>query len=125
MPKKVALTEKWVIQYANINNIDEDVMLFLFHQGCLNPTGIKSALIKHNMDKILNETALNKNQAKIALAKEYGVSSSSIDTVLYNKVTTHKPKHCVCCGAEMSKYQFTKNQGVCDNCLIEKANLSL
>lgn len=125
MPKKVELTEKWVRQYAQANNIDEDVMIRLFQNNALNPAAIKAFLIKFNMDKILAETVLNKNQAKTVLAKEYGVSASNIETVIYNKNTVSKGKQCVICGNEMTRYKFTKNQGVCDDCLIKQANVSL
>ncbi len=125
MSKKVELTEKWVRQYAQANNIDEEIMIQLFQNDALNPAAIKAFLIKFNMDRILKDTVLNKNQAKTVLAQEYGVSASNIETIIYNKKTTPKGKHCVICGNEMSRYKFTTNQGVCDDCLIKQANVSL
>lgn len=125
MSKKVELTEKWVRQYAQANNINEDVIMQLFENDVLNPAAIKAFLIKFNMEKILKDTILNKNQAKKVLSNEYGVSESNIETIIYNKKTTPKGKHCILCGKEMSRYKFTKNQGICDDCLIKQVNISL
>lgn len=122
MSKVIVLKEKWVIKYAQIKNIDEHIMLGLFKEGVLSVPGIKAELIKHDLSTILDTTTLNKLQAKQLLSQEYEISIAHIDTVIYKKPIT-KLKNCTQCGAGMTRYKFTANNGLCDKCLIKDAGV--
>lgn len=126
MTKKNILIEKWAIKYAEIKNYDKDTIISLFRDDALNVKTVKAELIRHDMNRVLETTTLSKTQAKMAVAKEYGVTKSHVETVVYNKnIKESNTFRCEKCGAEMSRYKYTKNKGICDYCIIKEAGVNI
>lgn len=120
MPKKIVLIEKWVLKYADIKKIDDEIMVQLFRDDALNPSTIKAELIKHDAKFLQENSNLTKTQVKKWLANEYAVTQSHVETILYNKNNySEKQYHCRQCGVEISRYKDKKNEGLCDLCLIK------
>lgn len=123
--KPNTLTLTWAKRYAQIKGYDVDIITKLFEDDALNVATVKAELIKDGYSTILRDTTLNKKQAKLKLADEYGVSKAHIDTIIYNKLESPTKYYCKFCGEEMTKYKHTQGKGVCDMCIAKKVAVDL
>lgn len=124
--KKNLLTEKWAIKYAKIKKIDKQVILQLFNDNALNASAVKGELIRYDEAKIVATSDLNTTQAKRLLAKEYGVAFSYVNKIVYkHQDSDPSVKHCTSCNAEISRYRYKKNHGLCEDCVIKESGVSL
>ena len=78
-------------------------------------------LIEKEYQDNVRERKYQKKQIIAALMTKYGMSQSGIEHIIYAKVS-NKEKSCIKCGAAISKYKWTHNKGICDNCIRKEIN---
>lgn len=111
---KQELTEEEIYLLAKVNdgNVEELLKVRLL----LDPIKVRRKFIKYEYQR-KKWSKLYKNQEIVQLLMaKYDVSRSYIESVVYDK-PIRKNRKCVRCGKEVTTYRWTKNDGVCDECL--------
>ena len=119
--KKRKLTESDLRKYTELSNVPVEILLSLNDLGALDVVAIHISLIKYEYQKLVEETKYTGKQIAEALAEKYGVSRHYVETIVYNKLKD-KTYYCIKCGTEMSKYKFSQNKGVCNQCVVSEIN---
>lgn len=122
--KKKKLSDKDLVKFSGMSQVDLETLQSLNKLGALDVVSIHSILIKSEYNRLIGEGKYTCKQVAEALANEYSISRYRIETLIYNKETS-KSFHCKECGGEMTRYKFSKNKGVCDNCIISKIGKSI
>lgn len=122
--KKKKLSDKDLSKFSGMSNIDLETLHSLDKLGALDVVGIHSILIKSEYKRLVGEGKYTCKQVAEALANKYGISRYRVETLIYNKETS-KSFYCKECGGEMTRYKFSKNKGVCDNCIISNIGKSI
>lgn len=90
-------------------------------RGVLDVKKARRMLIEKEYQDNVRKKKYQKKQIIAALMKKYGMSQSGIEHIIYATVS-NKEKFCTKCGAGISKYKWTHNKGVCDNCIHKEIN---
>ena len=119
----VILSEKELGKLSTILEIPVEKLEKLYRAGALNTSGIRGMLIKSDYERLTKEyKQYSKTQIISAIQKEYGISRSMVEMLIYNKQINPICK-CSVCGKEITRYKFSKNKGICDECLIPQIPL--
>lgn len=106
---------------ANILKVDEELLIQL--RSVLDVRQVRRILVEKDFQDAVKEGKFQKKQIVSALMKEYRMSQSGIEHIIYATVI-NKEKFCTLCGAAISKYKWTRNKGACDNCIAKEINNS-
>ncbi|MFR9546475.1 MAG: hypothetical protein SNJ29_12995 [Rikenellaceae bacterium] len=109
------LSKEEVYLFADIKNADADTLILV--QRYLNPTEVRSLLIKDEYTRRTKSGIAIKKDIIKSLSKRYGVSRSYVEAIVYHKDTS-KGKLCVRCNKFISKFIWNKNGGVCNRCKL-------
>lgn len=107
---------------SRIMGIDKQVIVTLSERGILNTTECRSILIRSDYKRILSEGKHSGSHIIGALVKEYGLSRSSVELIIYNK-KPNKMCSCTRCGNPVSKYKFSRYGGLCEACLVAEIKI--
>ena len=109
--------EKWEIElFADIQKADYKSLLQI--KKFLDPKQIRFLLIKNEYHRRTFGKRVRKTNVVKDLSKQYGVSISYIETIIYNK-DPNKGRECVRCGKYTPNYWWNKNDGVCRRCFSD------
>lgn len=119
MKKKLMTRELTLL--STILKVDEEVLIQI--RSVLDVKKVRQMLITKEFQDAVKDGKYQKKQIIAALMKKYGMSQSGIEHIIYATVS-NKEKYCTKCGVAISKYKWTRNKGVCDNCIAKEINNS-
>lgn len=117
------LREKDIKKASVLFDVDEASLRLMNERRLLNTEYIRECLIKNDFKKLTNGLELlaseNKTytypEAIAAVCNEYGVSRKAF-TQLYNNRVNAGMIFCAKCGKRVTKQQFGKTNGLCEEC---------
>lgn len=117
------LREKDIKKASVLFNIDEASLRVMNERRILNAEYIRECLIKNDFKKLTNGLELlaseNKTyaypEAIMAVCNEYGISRKAFSK-LYNNRVNAGMIFCNRCGKRVSRQQFEKTNGLCEEC---------
>lgn len=117
------LREKDIKKASVLFDVDEASLRLMNERRLLNTEYIRECLIKNDFKKLTNGLELlaseNKTytypEAIAAVCNEYGVSRKAF-TQLYNNRVNAGMVFCTKCGKRVTKQQFEKTNGLCEEC---------
>lgn len=86
--------------------------------GLLDEKSVRDFLIRHDCDALLKTKKFTDTQVYNKLAGIYDLDVRQIQYIINTK--WKKPYYCTCCGKQISRIKFMRNQGLCDKCLSNK-----
>lgn len=110
---KKKLTNDEVILFAEAKGVDPNTMIKV--KQYLDDKEIRNVLIITEYNRRTNSGKAIKKDVVKSIAKKYNVSGSYVETLVYDK-DINKRKPCVRCNRYISRYNWNKNDGVCDMC---------
>lgn len=116
---QINLTGKELSKLADIINVPEDILRKINELNLLSSSYVRRVVIRHDFERVSALKEYTKQQIMKAIAIEYNMTASNVETIIYNKKNNVK-KYCQSCGNTVTNYKFTKNKGLCDNCLSQK-----
>lgn len=113
------ITTKELSDLARIMSVDEKTLSTL--KSIFDMTKVRALLINDEYMREVKTRQYQKKQIIEALMRKYSVSRSVVEQIIYKK-TPNKTHFCTRCAAAMTRYKFTRNSGVCDNCIAKEIN---
>ncbi len=104
---------------STILKVDEEFLIQI--RSVLDVKKVRRMLIVNEFQDAVKDGKFQKKQIISALMKKYGMSQSGIEHIIYATVS-NKEKFCTRCGVSISKYKWTRNKGICDNCITKEIN---
>lgn len=98
-----------------------DIRFLTQIRGILDARKARQMLIKKEFKDNVQEGKYQKKQIISALMQKYDMSQSGIEHIIYATVS-NKEKFCTRCGSAISKYKWTRNNGICDCCVRKEIN---
>lgn len=120
---KKTLNRREYEKLSAILGIEKRVMEILSDNKVLDASACRSVLVRGDYKRILSEGKYGNSHIIGALAKEYGISRSSVELIIYNK-EINKTLACTGCGKPVSKYKFARYGGLCDGCLVAQVKIN-
>lgn len=118
---KKKLMNKELSLLSTIMKVDEEFLIQI--RSVLDVKKVRRMLIVKEFQDTVKEGKFQKKQIISALMKKYGMSQSGIEHIIYATVS-NKEKFCTRCGTTISKYKWTRGNGVCDSCKTKEINQS-
>lgn len=116
---KKSITARELSDLARIMSVDEKTLSTL--KSIFDITKVRALLINEEYVREVKTHKYQKKQIIEALMRKYAVSRSVIEQIIYKK-SPNKTHFCTRCAAAMTRYKFTRNEGVCDNCITKSIN---
>lgn len=113
----IQLTEKEFVKLSEITGVSHHDLQKLYVMGILNETVTLDHLIKYDFDTIRRKDKYRPGQIITRLADYYTVSKSKIMGAAYRK--GHQRHFCQQCGKKVKAAEFTRNNGLCDDCVAK------
>ena len=118
---KKKLMNKELSLLSTIMKVDEEFLIQI--RSVLDVKKVRRMLIVKEFQDTVKEGKFQKKRIISALMKKYGMSQSGIEHIIYATVS-NKEKFCTRCGTSISKYKWTRGNGVCDSCMTKEINQS-
>lgn len=113
----IQLTEKEFVKLSDITGIPHHDIQKLYVMGILNEAVTLDHLIKYDFDTIRHQDKYRPGQIITRLADYYAVSKNKVKQAAYRK--EHQRHFCEQCGKKIKASEFTRNNGLCDNCVAK------
>lgn len=117
--EQINLTGKELSKLADIIDVPENILRKINELNLLSSSYVRRVVIRSDFERVSAMKQYTKQQIMKAIAIEYNMTASNVETIIYNKKTNVK-KYCQSCGNTVTSYKFTKNKGLCDECLSKK-----
>lgn len=119
---KKTLNSREKEKLSRILEIDGQMIEKLSGHDILDSTACRAIIIRDDYRRILSEGRHSGSHIVGALAKEYGLSRSTIEMIIYNKIPNKKCA-CIRCGSSVTRYKFARYGGLCDTCLVGEVKI--
>lgn len=135
MPKQASkiqfvLREKDIEKAAEVFGVDVVSLRMFNDKRMLNADYIRSRLIKHDYRKLTNGLRFLVDEKKTftypevaaAICNNYNISKKAFNQIVNSKINDGAV-FCQRCGIRVSKQQYNKTNGLCENCFAETIDL--
>lgn len=113
----IQLTEKEFVKLSEITGVPHHDLQNLYVMGVLNETAALDHIIKYDFDTIRRKDKYRPGQIITRLADYYSVNKNKVTQAAYSK---EKRRHfCQQCGKKIKAAEFTRNGGLCDDCVAK------
>ncbi len=112
---KQELTKEDIYFLARAKKIEVDTLLKV--KSLLDPKRVRSTLIRYEYRERSKLKGVGKGDVVNLLMKRYNVSSSTIETDIYERPSDVRQKECLQCGRMTSYYRWVKYNGLCKKCI--------
>lgn len=115
------LTEKHLIRISAITKLPLEKLVELDSMGLLSHSGIISLAIRRDWKRLVHKECYSNDQIIQALMNEYNVKRSFVVSAV--KTKRKLPHYCRECGEEIGATEFTRNNGLCNHCVIKNIKI--
>lgn len=117
------LKDKELSKLAAMTGVSIDDLTALYDKEMLDVSQVRKALIKADYLRLGKDPRFTKAQIAQAIAIEYGTSLGTVNVIVYDQKTNASNRKCKICGTRMTKYKFTKSNGICDDCIVPQIDI--
>lgn len=121
MKKNIRLSEKDAYKLSEITGLPVEGIHQIDGLGVLNVSEAKCVLASIDWERLRKKTKLKSGQIIKLLCKEYQLTTHQVECAIYGK--KRFLYYCKKCGSQISKAESNRNEGLCDDCVIESINL--
>lgn len=135
MPKQASkiqyvLREKDIDKVAEVFGVDVAYLRMFNDKRMLNVDYIRDRLIKYDYHKLTNGLRFLVDENKTytypeitaAICNNYNISKKAFNQIINSKINDNAV-FCQRCGIRVSKQQYTKTNGLCENCFAMTIDL--
>ncbi len=116
---KDKIGERHLQKLALITEVPLEKLVEFDTMGLLDDERVVDLVLMHDYRSLRRSPKkYTKRQCVMALAKEYNLKESRVGRAVSKRRTGSK--YCKECGAEVTPFEYSRNDGICDVCVVNK-----
>ena len=118
---RIKLSEAEFQKLAEETGVSQYDIEKLYSMGLIRDNKVLDFLIRHDFFKVKRSDKYRTSQIVTRIAMFYHVAETRVYNAIYNKRMSRY--YCKECGKLIRKSEFTRNEGLCDNCVAKSIGL--